>query len=135
MDDHAELLNRLHADIVVRNEVDFETTWSYGVNQTQYLAEKNGCEYRVKRPNIDFRFRFWTYRFRNAVLSKYPVSDAKVVDLPSFAERENLLAGKKKAVFCQIETPSQTIAAITAHLSHGSAPAGAKCRVDHQTVR
>ncbi|MEM7560803.1 MAG: endonuclease/exonuclease/phosphatase family protein, partial [Planctomycetota bacterium] len=120
LDELAELLKKLDADIVVLNEVDFQTSWSYGVNQAQYLAEKAGYEYRVEQRNIDFRLLFWTCRFGNAVLSKYPIRDAKVVNLPSFAEWENLLAGKKKAVFCQIESPSQTIGIIGAHLSHRS---------------
>ena len=120
LDELAELLKTLEADIVVLNEVDFETSWSYGVNQAQCLAEKAGYEYRVEQRNIDFRFLFWTCRFGNAVLSKYPIRDAKVIDLPAYAEWEDLLVGKKKAVFCQVETTHQTVGVIGAHLSHRS---------------
>ena len=99
----AELLKNINADVVVLNEVDFDTSWSYSVNQAAFLAEKAGYAYRVEQRNLDFRFLLWKWRFGNAVLSKFPISKAEVIDLPGYSALETALAGKKRGIFCEIQ--------------------------------
>jgi endonuclease/exonuclease/phosphatase family metal-dependent hydrolase len=114
----AELLSQIDSDVVVLNEVDFDSSWSHSVDQARYLAEKAGYRYVAEQRNLDFRVLFWTWRFGNAVLSKYPIENARVVDLPGFSTWETVLAGKKRALRCDVVVGDQTIGVVATHLSH-----------------
>lgn len=116
----AGVLKKIDADIVVLNEVDFDCSWSHSVNQARRLAEEAGYPHWVEQRNLDFRLLFLTWRFGNAVLSKHPITAAEVVDLPGFSSWETLLAGKKKAVRCDILVGDSKLQLIGAHLSHRS---------------
>lgn len=120
LDEIADLLRRIDADVVVLNEVDFDASWSHSVNQAQYLADKAGYPYRAEQRNLDFQILFWTWRFGNAVLSKYPITDARVVDLPGYSSWETVLAGKKRAIRCEISLGGRSVRVVGAHLSSRS---------------
>ncbi len=120
LNDIAELLERIDADIVVLNEVDFDSAWSHGVNQAQFLAETAGYEFVAEQRNLDFRVATATWRFGNAVLSRQPITSARLVDLPALKTWEAILAGKKKSMLCQIEFDGQTVHVGAIHLSHRS---------------
>ena len=102
LDDIAELLAGYNPDIVILNEVDFHASWSFGVNQAAYLAEKLGLNHRVEQRNLDFRFLFSTWKFGNAILSRFPIDETTLIDLPGYAAWETLLAGKKRAVHARV---------------------------------
>lgn len=114
----AELLREIDADIVVLNEVDFDSSWSYSINQAETLAKLAGYPFRAEERNLDFRILGWTWRFGNAVLSKHPITDAEVVDLPAEYGWETILAGKKRGINCDISINRQQVRVIGAHLSH-----------------
>lgn len=116
----AELLRELNADIVVLNEVDFDSSWSNSVNQAQFLAAEADYPHWVEQRNLDFRVLLWKWRFGNAVLSKYPIESARVLDLPGYSTWETVLAGKKRGVVCDIAVGDETLRVIGAHLSHRS---------------
>lgn len=120
LDDIAELLREIDADVVVLNEVDFDASWSNNVNQAAVLAEKAGYRFRVEERNLDFRVLHRTWRFGNAILSKYPISEAAVVDLPSYAGLETILAGKKQGVRCDVAVGEKKFRIFGLHLSHRS---------------
>jgi len=120
LDAIATLLAQIDADVVVLNEVDFDSSWSHHVDQARYIAEKAGYPYVAKVHNLDFRVLGWTWRFGNAVLSKHPIRVASVVDLPSYATWEVAVAGKKRALRCEVEAPQGSFVVIAAHLSHRS---------------
>lgn len=128
LDAIADLLKEIDADIVVLNEVDFESSWSHKINQAEYLAEKSGYAYWVEGRNLDFRVVHYMWRFGNAVLSRYPIAEAEIVDLPSYKKREVWLAGKKRAVLATLDVPGDEnspagksrINVVAAHLSHRS---------------
>ncbi|WP_442505877.1 endonuclease/exonuclease/phosphatase family protein [Novipirellula sp. SH528] len=120
LDEIAALLRKLDADIVILNEVDFDASWSFRTNQARYLANKSGYSHWVEQRNLDFRVLSWTWRFGNAVLSKYPITDAQLVDLPGFSSFETLLAGKKRSVVCDINLDGLPLRVVAAHLSHRS---------------
>lgn len=117
----AVVLREADADVVILNEVDFDCSWSNGVNQAKFLAEEAGYRYRVEQRNLDFRVLFWTWKFGNAVLSKHPLSNAQVVDIPGYSITEELLAGQKRALRVDIEFGGNDICVIAAHLCHRSA--------------
>lgn len=123
LDAIADLIREMDADIVVLNEVDFEASWSHKVNQAEHIAKRAGYPYWVEERNLDFRIVNYTWRFGNAILSRYPVKQAKVVQLPSYENWETSMAGKKRAVFATFDLPtfqSQPIGIVGAHLSHRS---------------
>lgn len=120
LDAIAETLKTLDADIVVLNEVDFATSWSQGVNQARYLADKAGYAYRLEQRNMDGRALLWTWRSGNAVLSKYPLRSPMLIDLPGYALWESQLIGKKRGLRCDVELPGRTIRLFALHLSHRS---------------
>ena len=120
LDQIAELLTEIDADVVVLNEVDFDASWSNNVNQAEYLATKCRYPFRVEERNLDFRVVHRTWRFGNAVLSKFPLSDPQLIDLPSYTELETLLAGKKRAFAVDLSVGDQKFHIVAAHLSHRS---------------
>ena len=122
LDQIATLLRRIDADVVILNEVDFDSSWSYSVNQARYLAEEAGYPHWTEQRNLDFRVLMWTWRFGNAVLSRFPIMDAQVADLPGYATWETILAGKKRGTVCDIILGDQAVRVIGAHLSHRSEP-------------
>ena len=120
LSDIADLLVELDADIVVLNEVDFDSSWSGHVNQADLLAMLAEYPYRVEQRNLDVRVLGWTWRFGNAVLSRYPIVRAEVVDLPGYSVVETALVGKKRAVDCDVQVGEQQVRIVGAHLSHRS---------------
>jgi endonuclease/exonuclease/phosphatase family metal-dependent hydrolase len=117
LDRIGQLLSRVDADIVVLNEVDFDARWSHSVNQAQYLARRAGYRHWAAQRNYDLRVLFWKWRFGNAVLSKYPITRARVIDFPPYAVWEAWLAGKKKGVVCDVQVGDDRLRIIGAHLS------------------
>ena len=116
----ADLLRALDADIIVLNEVDFDSSWSLSTNQARYLAKQAGYRYWAEQRNLDFRILTWKWRFGNAVLSRYPIIEASVVDLPDFSSVETLFAGKKRGVNCTIDVNGEKLRIVGVHLSHRS---------------
>ncbi len=120
LDRIAELLRRIDADVVILNEVDFDSTWSDSANQARILAERSGYPHWIEQRNLDARILTWKWRFGNAILSKYPITSAHLIDLPGFSKWETLVAGKKRAVICEITVGDTAVRIIGVHLSHRS---------------
>ena len=115
----AEFLAETGADIVVLNEVDFDATWSGHQNQAAALAAAGGFPYRVEQRNIDFRFLYGSWKFGNAILCKFPIVDAQVVELPPHSAWEDWLAGRKRAVVATLKLPGdRRVRVLAAHLEH-----------------
>lgn len=126
-DDRAERLDRiagvlrsLDADVILINEVDFNCSWSHGINQAQYLAKAAGYPYCVEQRNFDMQVAWWSWRFGNAILSRMPVVEASVIDLPGYAWWETALAGKKRGIWCELQWNDQPLVLIGVHLSSRS---------------
>jgi endonuclease/exonuclease/phosphatase family metal-dependent hydrolase len=117
----AQLIRQMDVDVVVLNEVDFCATWSGHQNQAEAIAELAGFPHRVEQRNLDFQFVYGSWKFGNAVLSKFPIVDAKVIDLPRFRSWEAWLAGFKRGVLCTLQlTPEKQIGVLAVHLEHRS---------------
>ena len=78
----AKLLKTLDADVVVLNEVDFNSSWSGGQDQAAAIATEAEYPYLVEQRNLDFRVLHRRWNFGNAILSKSPIHSAPGSLLP-----------------------------------------------------
>jgi endonuclease/exonuclease/phosphatase family metal-dependent hydrolase len=115
------LLKDNKPDLVVLNEVDFDSTWSSGVNQAEVIARELGMANRAEGRNVDASLPLLSFRFGNAVLSRFPITDAEMVDLPAHSGFESFVAGKKKGLLCTLELPGKKpLRVLAVHLEHRS---------------
>ncbi len=115
----ADLLGEADVDVIVLNEVDFDSTWSGGVNQAHYISERIGMPYLAEQRNFDIDVPFFSCRTGNAVLSRYPIIEAEVVDYPSFSRLETILAGKKRGMVCTLDLGgSRRVDVLAVHLEY-----------------
>jgi len=118
----ARMLAEAEADVVILNEVDFDATWSGHQNQAAAIAETAGFPYRAEQRNLDFRFIYGSWKFGNALLSKYPIVEARVVDYPPVAGWESWLAGKKRGLLCTLQlSKRRRVRILAVHLETRSA--------------
>ncbi len=101
----AELIREKDLDVVVLNEVDFDCTWSHGVNQAKYLAEECGYGFWVEQRNLDLGFPFFRVAIGNAVLSRFPIQEVAGMEYPAVRWWEPILAGKKGGVKAVVSLP------------------------------
>jgi len=117
----AQKLKTIDADIVVLNEVDFNSTWSGGHNQAEAIAIAAGYRYRLEQRNLDFGFIYGSWQFGNTILSHYPIVDAQQIDFPPEKAWEDWLVGCKRGALATVRlTPDKTIRVGAVHLEHRS---------------
>jgi endonuclease/exonuclease/phosphatase family metal-dependent hydrolase len=117
----AQQLKTIDADVVVLNEVDFSSTWSGHQNQAKAIAEAAGYRYRVEQRNLDFRFLYGSFKFGNAILSRYPITKAEVIDFPPEKDWESWLVGCKRGAIATVQLAQNQLICIAAvHLEHRS---------------
>lgn len=117
----AEFLQQTDADIIILNEVDFSSTWSGHQNQAQAIAAAAGYPFRGEQRNLDFRFIYGSWKFGNAILSRFPISSSTVIDYPPVRWWEPYLVGKKRGAMFSVKLPNdQTINVVPVHLEHRS---------------
>ncbi len=123
VDQISEQIRAFDADVVILNEVDFSATWSGGNDQARQIALKAGYPFCIKQANLDFGFLYGRWYFGNVILSRFPVSDAKVVPLKPLNEWESWLVGNKRGLSCIVELPgNRKISVVGLHLeSRGEA--------------
>lgn len=113
----ASEIRDLHVDLVVLNEVDFESSWSGNHNQAADLAALAEFPYRVEQRNFDARWWLGRWQFGNALLSRFPILDCRLVELPRLSIWEDVLAGSKQAFLATIQrNPDQQIDVLVVHL-------------------
>lgn len=105
----AAFLKGLRADVVVLNEVDFNSTWSGHHNQAAAIAEAAGYPYRVEQRNLDFRLLYGSWKFGNAILSRFPIERAELVDFPAWRTWEDWLAGHKRGVVATLRIDDKRV--------------------------
>jgi len=117
--DIARVLKEARADIVVLNEVDFRAAWSGNVNQAELIAREAGFPYRVEQRNFEIALPFFTLSWGNALLSRFPVADARVVDYPGYSPWETIPAGKKRGALCTLKlSAGREVRVLAVHLEH-----------------
>lgn len=112
----AGVLREARADIVVLNEVDFDSDWSGGLDQAEVLARSAGYPVWFEQRNYDVRLPFWTLSFGNAVLTRLPVEAASPMKIPPHSDLEALLVGAKTASNLRLETSLGRLILVPVHL-------------------
>lgn len=115
----AELLKANRPDVVVLNEVDFSSFWSGHVDQAKVIARQAGYRYLIEQRNIDIAIPFASLRFGNAILSRYPLSDARFLDYPHPSRlQEIFVGGFKDGAAATVTLPDgRKIQVVAVHLS------------------
>lgn len=118
----AQFLKDEELDVVVLNEVDFNTSWSFWKNQAEYIASLGGYNYIVEQRNYDSSLLFFTIKTGNALLSKYPIKSVEPIDFPHAQTPWSYLFGYKKSMIVTVLLPSgKEIEIIPIHLDSVSA--------------
>jgi endonuclease/exonuclease/phosphatase family metal-dependent hydrolase len=120
LDKIAEQLKQSKVDVMVLNEIDFSAAWSFHINQARYLAEKAGFRYVVEQRNMDDSFLFFHFKFGNAILSRYPITNSDLIKFPHASNLENLFVGSHDGVISFMQTPFGKLALIAIHLEYRS---------------
>lgn len=107
-------------DLVVLNEADVDSTWSKRINQPLALAESARFRYVATQRNIDVALPFVAFRFGNAILSRYPLSDCRRVVFAAFSRKERILAGNHDGLLCRARTPLGDVRILAVHLEYRS---------------
>jgi endonuclease/exonuclease/phosphatase family metal-dependent hydrolase len=76
LDKIAEMIKQQNVDIVVLQEVDFDATWSYNVDEALYIAKKAGFANVVEGIKWSVNLPFLKIRSGNAILSNFPLEGA-----------------------------------------------------------
>lgn len=119
----ASLLQDAELDLVVLNEVDFASFWSGHVDQARVIAAEAGYPYLLEQRNVDVAIPFCSIRSGNAVLSKYPLTEAELLDYPNGSRlAEIFIGGIKEGLLFTVELPDASrVRVVAVHLSHTSA--------------
>lgn len=94
----ANFLKENDVDVVALNEVDFDASWSYNLNQSEFIARHANFPFRVEQRNFDFYHPFFRLQFGNAVLSKYPISAVSFLEFSPLSKLEKLVFGNHDGV-------------------------------------
>lgn len=115
----ADMLKTIDADVVVLNEVDFNSTWSGHQNQAAAIAKAAGYSYRLEQRNLDFCFAYGSCVFGNAVLSRFPIGNGKYIEYPGVNKWEQFLCGKKGGAAVTIKcSPTSFFQLFPVHTEH-----------------
>jgi endonuclease/exonuclease/phosphatase family metal-dependent hydrolase len=99
----ADTLAALDLDLVVLNEVDFDSSFSHRMNQARLVAERAGFPHRVEQRNHDVWLAGWRWVEGNALLSRHPVLAAEPVELPPRSRWRAWAGAWKRAVGVTVE--------------------------------
>ncbi|MCB1095439.1 MAG: endonuclease/exonuclease/phosphatase family protein [Verrucomicrobiae bacterium] len=106
------------ASIVVLNEVDFNAEWSDGIDQAEIIAAEASFPFVIKQRNFDVTLPFFTLQFGNAILSKYPVSDARFLKFPARSQKEDIFAGNHDGLVATLQLSSGPLRVVAVHLEY-----------------
>ncbi len=124
----ALFLRKKDVDIVVLNEVDFDSIWSDNANQADAIAREAGFRYIVEQRNYDLELPFIRLRFGNALLSRYPIEGAILVEFSPYSYWEKVVFGAKNGMTADIRVSKNlTIRVLAVHLDDRSEDTRIQC--------
>ncbi|MDM8523623.1 endonuclease/exonuclease/phosphatase family protein [Desulfococcaceae bacterium HSG8] len=127
LDKIAEQIKNERPDMIVLNETDFSSAWSFNINQTEYIGKKCGYPYILEQKNIVVSFPFYRLCFGNAILSRYPIQNEKFIDFQPYSELEDIFAGNHDAFSCELELPSGPVGIFGIHFEHRNEATRVRC--------
>ncbi len=127
LDAIARQLREAKVDILILNEIDFSAAWSFHLNQAEFLATHAGYPYVAEQRNFDVSFPFYTFRFGNAILSRYPLRDLQFVDFSPYSRWEDIFAGNHDGLFGMVDTPFGPVGILAIHLDYRSEAVRVQC--------
>lgn len=127
LDKIAGQIKKANVDLIVLNEADFSSTWSYHINQAAYIAQKCGFSHVLEQKNIGFSFPFYRLHFGNALLSRFPIQNERFIDFEPYSGVEDMLAGNHDGFFCEIILPSGPVGIIGIHFEYRSETVRVRC--------
>ncbi|MEM0966772.1 MAG: endonuclease/exonuclease/phosphatase family protein [Verrucomicrobiota bacterium] len=107
------LLSRFHPDIVCLQEVDEASYWNGNINLLQEIQNKESLPYSYLGVH-NRREGSKQLAYGNAILSRYPIREAKTVP---FGKQK---LGEKGFVFARIEFPEGLVSVLNLHLDFRS---------------
>ena len=106
-------------DVVVLNEVDFNSSWTNGINQALVIAKEAGFRYVAQQSNCDAALPFFTLQFGNVILSRYPIVKAQLIDFPTYSHWEHIAGSKKRGLICELKlSNTESVRVLAVHLEH-----------------
>ena len=98
------------------NEVDFNSSWSHGVDQAAVLFELLDMNYLLRQRNYDTGLPFFSMEFGNAILSRFPLKDAEFVSYPAVRWWEPIFVGQKDGVKVTVILGDDEVEVAAVHL-------------------
>jgi endonuclease/exonuclease/phosphatase family metal-dependent hydrolase len=115
----AQLLRDANLDIVVLNEVDFDSVWFGHINQAELIARETGFFFWAEQRNIDVALPFARIRYGNVILSRYPILTARRLPFVGHHVLETIFLGKKQGLLCTLElSGAHRLRVLAVHLEH-----------------
>jgi len=127
LDKIVEQIKNEHPDIIVLNEIDFSSAWSFNINQAKYIGKNCGYAYILEQKNMDVSFPFYRFCFGNAILSKYPIENEKFIDFHPYSKLEDIFAGNHDAFFCELKLTTGRIGIFGIHFEYRSEEIRVRC--------
>ena len=113
----ADFLSAQAVDIVILNEVDFSSHWSYSQNQAEFIARHAGFSYRVEQRNYDLYHPLFKLQFGNAILSRYPINSAELLPFTPLSKFESVVFGNHDGVIAELSLNNEiNISIVGLHL-------------------
>jgi endonuclease/exonuclease/phosphatase family metal-dependent hydrolase len=115
----AQLLRDANLDIVVLNEVDFDSVWFGHINQAELIAREAGFPFWAEQRNIDMALPFIRIRYGNALLSRYPILAARRLPFAGHHALETIFLGRKQGLVCTVDlSGAHRLRVLAVHLEH-----------------
>ncbi len=118
LDAIAAFIAGLDLDVVVLNEVDFDSIWSGNVDQAKAIADAAGYPVIVRQSNLDVGLGPLGLRFGNAVLSRHPVREVQPLRWPTRSALESAVAGAKSGAVVVVSIGGVDVRVVPVHLEH-----------------
>ena len=127
LDRIAEQIITEHPDIILLNETDFSSVWSFNINQAEYIGKKCGYPYILEQKNMVISFPFYHLSFGNAILSRYPIQNEKFIDFQPYSKLEDIFVGNHDAFFCELKLPFGSVGIFGIHFEYRSESIRVRC--------
>ena len=83
--------------------------------------------YVAEQRNIDVTLPLRTFRFGNAIASRYPIAKARAIHFPPFSRAEAALAGNHDGLIAEVLTPIGRVRVVAVHLEYRSEDVRLQC--------